>query len=677
MADDQKIWFIYLTDHHEGPFTVAEVAQKAKQGLVNGQSLAWKDGMAEWVAAETIPELKPAFDSGPSIAAQATAAADSGDFSLAQMLASSQGAAAAPAAGADPVMAAPVQESPSALTSVSSLSAITGSHAAPAAGEPGANKEVWTLKIGNQVSGLHSLQRLIQLASEGEIPADAMLWHPGWTDFQSVSSVSQVASARKSGKTGATQLTKTGMMGGAARKPGGLAPITAGANVGDDEPTDPAIQMDPDAKGFKKILQKFKGLGKNFGKIKDLLKRKPKAGAAGAAPSAISAVLSKTGKTASVAAPAKKAGVGGKLKRILLPLVLVLVLGGAGAAYFLFFASPLPSDLDVALSDLESMTEVVKQDASQPRIFAAIAKGTEENPADETNPKFYVASNLPEGTQITLTLVGEPGTLVNKIRFDKSFTASVGPNRLAVFDQIKDDGKPLPMGDYKMKITADGAQAIEEPRFLGGKKGAVYDRRLKQYKEKLQGEYDKEMAELRQFVDTLKAQQAEVSKKISEYKTGWSNPSARNKLGYDWKAFNTSFQGLAAQFDAKVKERMNATGEEKYHPRAYQDISTTLAQLIQLTQLHTTRVEGGTPASSPDEVEGLVQAGVVSLEQWVAAAVVKSPFDAIKESSGLPPGGAAPPADPSAAPPATPVAPAAPAAAPAASGAAPVPATTP
>ena len=57
MSDDQKIWFIYLTDHHEGPFTPAEVAEKIGQGMLTAQSLGWKDGMPEWLPIESIPEL--------------------------------------------------------------------------------------------------------------------------------------------------------------------------------------------------------------------------------------------------------------------------------------------------------------------------------------------------------------------------------------------------------------------------------------------------------------------------------------------------------------------------------------------------------------------------------------------------------------------------------------------
>lgn len=641
MGDDQKIWFIYLTDHHEGPFTPAEIAEKATQGLVTGQSLVWKDGMPEWVALETVPELQSALGAGsapaeapasPAPAAEgAPASGGEGDFSLAQLLAASQSkdaAAESPSVAVEtPVqMAAPAQEPASAPGSSLSALAALSSASTSSAPEPSPHDEVWTLKIGGQVTGLHSLERLIQLANEGEVPADAMLWRSGWTDFQSVTAVPQVASARKPKRAG---VTKTGLVArpGGART--GLAPIVPGANVGDDDATDPSIPVEEAPKGF-------------MAKVKGFLQRKQKAGAAPAA--------AKAGKTA-VIAKTKKVSVGlsGGFKKALTGVLVLALLGGGGAAYFLFFSSPLPSDLDVTPADFERMKEAVKGDPAQPAMVAALARGTEDNPADDTAPKFYVASNLPEGTPVTMTIEGRLGTLVNKLRFEKSFSATVNSQKLAVFEEVKDEGKPIPMGEYLVKFSAEGAAALEETRFLGGKKGAVYDRRLKQYKDKLQESYDKEMAELRQFIETLKSLQGEVSRKIAEYKAGVSNPALRARIVYDWKTYSQSFFGLASQFDTKVKERMSAN-EEKYHPRTYQDVASTLSQLQQLVQLHGSRVEGATPPSNPDELEGLIQASVIGLEQWLASAVVKGPFDALNEAKTVPASATAPATAPAAVP---------------------------
>ena len=42
-----------------GPFDLATLQQMAISGQFNGSSLVWKAGMASWVAAETVDDLKP------------------------------------------------------------------------------------------------------------------------------------------------------------------------------------------------------------------------------------------------------------------------------------------------------------------------------------------------------------------------------------------------------------------------------------------------------------------------------------------------------------------------------------------------------------------------------------------------------------------------------------------
>lgn len=623
MSDQQKIWFIYLTDHHEGPFTPAEVADKIGQGAVTPQSLGWKDGMPEWVPIESIPELSAALSApagGQAVDAAPAAGGEEG-FSLAQMLASQQSGGAPADAGslgmevADPAPAG------------ASFSAAPAANAAVDPSDP-----IWTMKVGEQVSGLFSLQQLTGMAAQGDVPANAMLWHSGWSDFQPLSSVPEVASARQAKPAGASRGTQTaitspgfsrpaglGQAPAQAQRPRGLTPITAAADVGSDDPTDPGISQ-PRKGGF-------------MDKVKALFARKPKA-AAKAAPGKVG------GK--------KKAGGGAmdSVKRLAPVLGGVLVLAAGGAAYLTLFSSPIPSDLDVIPEDLEMMKEAAKAPvADGAKIYLALARGTEDNPADDTAPKFYAATNLPEGSALSLSISGKVGTLVNKPSLEKNYTASVGSNHLGVFESLQDDGKPLPMGEYTMKLTAEGAEPLVAERFLGGKKGAVYNSRLTKYKEKLQGDYDKEMAVLREFIDTLKALQGEVSRHIRDYNTGWQNPGNRTRIVNEWRAYSVNAQNMVAQIDSKVKGYVGGP-TPPFHPRAFQDIGTTISQVLQLIQLHSDRLSGKAPQTNPNDLDGLVQAGVISLDQWLAQAVVKNPFDVLNAGSQpeAAPGAAAPPA---------------------------------
>jgi hypothetical protein len=619
MGDEQKIWFIYLTDHHEGPFSVSEVAEKIGQGVVTPQSLGWKDGMPEWLPLESIPELGPALSGGGGgEAAPAEAPAGDGEgFSLAQMLASQQSVGAEEPSGS---LGVSVTEEPSGQTP-----SMASSFSSPIDQPVDAGALIWMMRVGEQASGMYSLQQLKAMAAQGEIPASAQLWHQGWADFQPLSSVPDVASLRQDGKgmAGKTGMTARPAANTAMNRPRGLAPITASADVGNDDPTDPGISSPK-----KSFLDKIKAL---------FPKKKSKAAAAPA-----SRVVGK-----------KKAagGIMGSVKRIA-PVLGGLVLIGAGAAaYFLYFSSPIPSDLDVIPDDLEAMRQVVKQPASQPQLYLALARGTEDSPADVTAPKFYVATNLPESTAVTIQLNGHPGTLVNRISFDKTYTGTVGGKHMAVFESLQDDGKPLPMGEYTMTVTATGAPPLAHDRFLGGRKGGAYTSRLAKYKEKLQGEYDKEMQTLKEYIDTLKSLQGELSKRVKDYNTQWQNPGMRTKIVNEWRNFVPSAQGILSQMDQKVKAYLGS-GAAIFNQTAFTDVTTTLSQMAQLIQIHGQRLSGQQPASNPNDLDGLVQAAVASLDQWLAQALVKNPMDVLM-AKGQPPApqaGTPPPAAPVPAP---------------------------
>ena len=48
-----------------GPFDLAAVGVKVRDGSITRSSLVWKAGMAGWVAADTLPDLQPLFASAP------------------------------------------------------------------------------------------------------------------------------------------------------------------------------------------------------------------------------------------------------------------------------------------------------------------------------------------------------------------------------------------------------------------------------------------------------------------------------------------------------------------------------------------------------------------------------------------------------------------------------------
>ncbi len=57
----QKKWFVYLSDHHEGPFDAAELSEKKSSGLISQQSYVWAEGMADWKPLVEVTELSTAM----------------------------------------------------------------------------------------------------------------------------------------------------------------------------------------------------------------------------------------------------------------------------------------------------------------------------------------------------------------------------------------------------------------------------------------------------------------------------------------------------------------------------------------------------------------------------------------------------------------------------------------
>jgi membrane protease subunit (stomatin/prohibitin family) len=56
---------VALNGQPAGPFDVPAIEAKVRDGSVTRSSLVWKPGMAQWVAAETVDELKPLFAAVP------------------------------------------------------------------------------------------------------------------------------------------------------------------------------------------------------------------------------------------------------------------------------------------------------------------------------------------------------------------------------------------------------------------------------------------------------------------------------------------------------------------------------------------------------------------------------------------------------------------------------------
>jgi predicted Zn finger-like uncharacterized protein len=69
---EQPSWFALILNKQEGPFSKAELALKAAQGLIGPKTYLWREGMGDWARAKDVPEAASFFEEPPLPAKQPT-----------------------------------------------------------------------------------------------------------------------------------------------------------------------------------------------------------------------------------------------------------------------------------------------------------------------------------------------------------------------------------------------------------------------------------------------------------------------------------------------------------------------------------------------------------------------------------------------------------------------------
>jgi len=59
-------FYVSVGGQQQGPFPAPQLVQMAGQGSLSGDTMVWKQGMAGWAAASTVPELQALFQGGPA-----------------------------------------------------------------------------------------------------------------------------------------------------------------------------------------------------------------------------------------------------------------------------------------------------------------------------------------------------------------------------------------------------------------------------------------------------------------------------------------------------------------------------------------------------------------------------------------------------------------------------------
>lgn len=233
------------------------------------------------------------------------------------------------------------------------------------------------------------------------------------------------------------------------------------------------------------------------------------------------------------------------------------------------WVSPIPPLDDVTPEDFEELKSAARGRPEEARVHFAIALSK----ADPLLPAFYITSNLPEGAQFEVYLIGTPDTLLSQISFGTQVSATLS-KKLAKTAIIRfPDGRPIPRGEYVVYVVAAEAQPPEvrnflgtiqlelvkppselpknarilvyKTYFLGGARDSVYASRLKEFHNKLREKTMGELVEVKQFMLTLENQLDSTIAKFVALRKGKASP----KQGAAWQEFHNEWMKLQGNLD--------------------------------------------------------------------------------------------------------------------------------
>lgn len=473
---------------------------------------------------------------------------------------------------------------------------------------PDADDPVWIVRIGDQVIGVHSYNQIREMVASGELSGAYQLWRPGWTNFQddpeaAPADVSEPVPARMTGsfgtkllqKTSAIKARNTGTMT-VARPKGQTGSAATQTKTGTKRPKlNPMPEMEAgveEAEDFAENLlddsppkAEAKFFGISLGALRSLQ-----------LPASLSKLLGKSKASAEAdedsetvhESPSKMLARGAGLKsrsfnlsgkNLVIPLGVVLVLGGGFGVYSLglldSIISPIPALEDVLPEEIEQLKAAARA-SSDEGIKFAVAKSRE----DLFNPLLYVATNAEQGSKIVLLLKGIPGKLVNTVSFELKIVQSLESGRMLTVGPIGGDtGKPLPVGPYKLHVSLEGQEdkATVTELFVGQGPGPAYERRMEGYLKKLQEQYDAEIAEVRQLVGTLLS----TDRMVDERFTGAKSSGRPDQGLMLWRNFQEESLNSLIQLSNKAQALAKKEGNKEIFYPVHLEKSARMAALLQ------------------------------------------------------------------------------------------------
>ena len=316
------------------------------------------------------------------------------------------------------------------------------------------------------------------------------------------------------------------------------------------------------------------------------------------------------------------------------------------------------------LADVKAQELADLDSARSASLESGGAIGLALSNSDPNRPLFYVSSNLPGQAKITLLIIGESETLLNRLQYSGQVGATLSHGFAKSDVVLMDGGQPLPKGDYRVyafdsaeqgdeaaknalsalntvrgpeKLPAEIPQAskvvVSRKFFIGGERDQTYLTRLKSFHENIRKKADRELEELHQFAETLILQHNALTSGFQKlYKAKKVTPAMKAA----WKRDSAAWVQISGQLDQTIQTWSKETLQnEFFYGKAYELVKNAFQSMRALFQLEIDFVEKNTDRNAFEIQHGkLLSEARDSLE--IMRARTESLFKAPKTQSGLP-----------------------------------------
>lgn len=492
---EEKQWFLYVVDHHEGPFTADEIKNLINKGDAKTSSYVWREGLNDWMMMSSMPEFGV---EGPS------------------------GEGHGPAA----FIVKPAKESP-ALLMPSAQPQIEAQNISRDISNTPENEVVWCLNSNGAYSGPHSMSTIARMIDKGKVSSNDSIWKEGWGSFVSVSGIPELMvriqkSSEKKSKTNAATAVK-GLAGSKMRKTSfsALKTLLAVLMLGGAAYQLTAIGLLDSVYQKVGLLEKVKSV--NF---KPVPMPSVKGLDFGFALSSWENIRSKM--------QPLLMKYSSKLPEPLRKYINVVQLPN----------NTLPKDIsklqDAAFADLSSGV----------RVAVGLLGG------DVMMPRFVMTSNLPDGAALRVILRGKEGMLLDSSGYlsEQSLTLQGRVGYSQSF--MQEGGRALPQGQYTLSILSGDESILVENYFFGGVNDTAFQGRLSEFNARMSAWQTAKIQELLQVTATLESIANESATNFfnfSKQRAGKARTSAWRKYSAKYTELSSQLGAAIGKTEGEVE----------------------------------------------------------------------------------------------------------------------------